>query len=926
MFPESLALTNYPKQLQQTFDAKFQPPQAITIETLQPRGICSGPNNSVSQVDRSQQLPKTEFERKMFAMKRLAQKKIRELSRSEDENIAVERILGKSNLNSIDKGLECEREKAQIDFKPQGLAEAKVDKTNHTEIMRIKNILEGQLSELESILDTTKGRKQQNLAKKSTQIEDKELTSKINKIITSLLKEISSLERQIMHLQIGSKHSEVAQKLLSTYQFSMSFIQTYHNEYSSRISEKYQEIFKEKLSKLTKSLTSCASQLSEFPNFDFPMPDLPSKPQKSISRNPPLPQKKNKSTNHKKAALPPKGLSKNPKTYKPSVNAISDQNRCFVRRTNYNQNPENEHPNFSSDESLISFLASKPGHSRLTSPSNSRAHLEGIPSPLLSRHQTIASQPLQAPGSTLHGIIDDLSQEMIEELVDEQIADVLNSIDLAQIVSEVPSTSHFKPLPDVLEDLDYYLSAINSYENLLSSVEKNLKLAEESPEIRETETPKVPEEASSEEKSLIIIPNPEHSPEDRDEELYVESSICKKTVSRKRPIDPVSIQNLSDDRYKMLRYNRLHQPSIRLALKHNLLERMKDEILDSAMDSVSRQIFKTLDNYVEKNFFDEFLKTPETMDFVRNILRKTTDVQPTDAATATLGIQTDQRTKSVQIQSTMASPTPSHSPLPSQDYSSDFSSYSLGTERSASDTGVMSENSEISIRISEHSVEIPSQLISSAELSQPVLRSGHEMVYGVSITEQISEISIGIPGLSHESPLPANDRSSSDSQTPTGSSIYISRAVTQLKTVSRSDSTEDPEFPAAAVESVSSSEPNLSEIAYSTVLRRRSDIVCLDIESMLPLPDTTEHEVSPALTDSPSDPDQPNEYTDTFTESNSTLYSPSETQTRKQSAVPLPPLTPIFQDSLDSSRALTQSASSRSTSVVTECIEELSDS
>ena len=175
----------------------------------------------------------------------------------------------------------------------------------------MKNILEEQLSQLESIVDPSKAKKSQGQGNKlapSQQAEEKELSLKINRVISSLSREVSSLERRVNRLpNVKEDTNELGKKLLSTYQFSMSFVQTYHTEYSSKLTESSQKLFKEKLSRLTKSLANCVTQLSEFPNFDFPMPDLGPRPKQA----PAAVKQKIKISNQKKNPNLPKRSSKN---------------------------------------------------------------------------------------------------------------------------------------------------------------------------------------------------------------------------------------------------------------------------------------------------------------------------------------------------------------------------------------------------------------------------------------------------------------------------------------------------------------------------------------------------------------------------------------------------------------------------------------
>ncbi|KAI6657497.1 hypothetical protein LOD99_243 [Oopsacas minuta] len=976
MFPNSLALTNYPKTLQQTFDIKCQPPQAITIETLHaPQKYQPIINNKQIKY----QPLSSGFENKMSAMKLLARNRITSTSRQDDTSNASEGF-------------------TQIDYNP--IPDIRKDKVgtlqrnvetkdkSETEIVRLKNILEEQLSQLESIIDPSKAKKSQTQRKKPIQqAEEKDLSLKINRVILSLSREVSSLERQINRLSNGKEDSnELGKKLLSTYQFSMSFIQSYHNEYNSKLTESSQNNFKEKLSKLNKSLANCVTQLSEFPNFDFPMPDLGP----STKQAPAAVKQKGKVSNPKKKIAPPKRF-KNIQTKLPQKidQNPSNQNRHYIRKplNQYPDRPLDIHPNFSSDESLISLLA-KPGHSRLASPSNSRLRqLDNTASRYteryLNKHNTKHSLMTYLDFGP---IINGLAQETMEEMIDEQISELISSINLSEVVSDLTPLQTFQSLPNLIEDLDYYLSAIDSYQNMVSSMEKNLECLQ----IRTQYEPKTDNPGSiippyedrdiyQQEDTIIVIPKPEPTITQIES---LEPGFTEQNHTIPSSINPLYIQNLTNDKYKMLRHNRLHQPSIRFAMKHNLLDNLKNEILNKSMDTVSEQIFQTLDNYVEKNFFDEFLKTPETMNLMQNIMRSDGTVPPA-VETSTLGIQTEKLTKNVQIQSILSSPSLTNTPTSSQIYTTDFS-----TDKSNIESTPFSEDSDsLILKYKTSIVENPTDKTSVLEnpTENDFTRSVASFIEDDTLytnnfeecTEQAAELSQlqeSVESFSIESPLkqsllaltPIMDASSllpvetegedlsSDSvykpepiKEPADSSISLGLTDSTISPVtmsdqsgSNNDSTDDNITMKSHLSPLTSKEPSLSDIAFESVLRKRSDIVCLDIDSMLVLNDVRDPSTYSPTPDSDDD-QQSNgkhthdiedtaqkhthtiqEYSTTFTQSNSTLYSLSEVRIDKTADILTLPQTPIFQDSLDNTNANTHSSPDTESNTATIPIEE----
>ena len=938
MFPNSLALTNCPQTLQQTFDIKCQPPQAITIETL--HNPHKYPQNH-KNTNKQQQQPclNTEFENRMLAMKLLARNRITNYSRQEMLSPARQ----PAALNPVgDVGKEEAHKGAVGQSGPnlQKKTESKDNSKARTEIIRLKNILEEQHSQLELIIDPSKAKRSFIQAKKlslSQQTEEKELSLKINRIISSLSREVSSLERQINRVTSTTGHTnELGQKLLSTYQFSMSFIQTYHNEYQSRLTESTQNNFREKLSKLTKSLANCVTQLSEFPNFDFPMPELAPKPVGTK-------QKRSKVQNQKKNPNLQKRLLKNANPQYIEQKPI-EPSRQYIRKPQLDS-----HHNLSSDESLISLLASKPGHLQL-SPSNSRIQLETIPPRKRGRYISKPAKLAMIKDIDLDPVLNGLAQETIEELIDEQISDVINSIDLSEVISRVPLVQNTQSLPELIEDLDYYLSAIDSYQSVVRSVEKNLASLdnpiEHKPKVQDT-TIEREDSRQFQEVKMIVIPRPDESGPD----IHTEPDTSTDKDPNVPSINPVFIQNLTDDKHKMMRHNRLHQPSIRFALKHNLLESLKDEILNSRMDSVSEQIFQTLDSYVEKNFFDEFLKTPETMNLVQNILRRATEGAGA-IETSTQAIQTDRQSRSVQIQSVLSSPTDTNSTVLSQAYSSDFQ-----TDKSISESTLLSEHSYSPIIQYESPLVDPTQTecsenVPTQQEQYTSLYSDNEeevTVLASNVTDGISMVEETVEMLSPslESPLPAILSPLALTpvrETPAAEAIEP-KQPTQEHSDGRDDTTFSP-FPDTDYSSdgapnlastarvplasphlspLTSKEASLSELAYDSVLRKRSDIVCLNIDDMLILQDGLD---PPTYSLSVSgEYDQPSrlkkgleEYNSTFTQSNSTLYSISQPQLEKDTDPLMAPQTPVFQDSLDNTQT---HSSSRGTPVTpTDSIEE----
>ena len=913
MFPNSLALTNCPKTLQQTFDVKCRPPQAITIETLHPPQK-RPPIQNMNQ--NTYQPLGTSFENKMLAMKLLARNRITSSSR-QDTN---------SNVSTNNP---CVNDTRKV-HKVESLQKKAENPKSNPEIVRLKNILEDQLSQLESIVDPSKAKKSQGQEKKlalSQQAEEKELSLKINRVISSLSREVSSLERRVNRLpNVKEDTNELGKKLLSTYQFSMSFVQTYHTEYSSKLTESSQKNFREKLSRLTKSLADCVTQLSEFPNFDFPMPDLGSKPKQT----PAAVKQKIKVSNQKKNPNLPKRSSRNVhlKLAQNTEHKPLSQDKHYIRKPT---NPIEVHHNLSSDESLISLLA-KPGHSRLTSPSNSRIQLGTHP--LSTRSTNIAIKPSMVY-LDIGPVIDGLSQETIEELIDEQISDVICSIDISEVATDLTPLQTLQSLPKLIEDLDYYLTAIDSYEDMVSSVERNLKNMESPTEYKpKGDIVSNIDLHKDREETMIIIPRPtpniDHLETDTtpQDELIISS------------INPVFIQNLTDDKFKMLRHNRLHQPSIRFAMKHNLLDSLKNDILNKSMDTVSEQIFQTLDNYVENNFFDEFLKTPETMNLLQNIMRSADAVTP-EKETCTLGIQTDKLTKNVQIQSALSSPSLTNTPTLSQIYTSDFS-----TDKSNIETTPISEQSSSLLQEYKSSLldsptekdftSVPSfveesvqttnnedseqdtELVRLQDISEESLSS--ESPFKQSLlaltpimdassllpVETDAEESISISGLT---PLPEEPPAdpNTDQLDSTISPVLSDNGSTAIQQLTSKSSEQS---------SLVSNESSLNDLAFGSVLRKRSDIVCLDIDSILPIDDITDvHDPTTHTLTANSETDvnkqklthSLQEYSTTFSQSYSTLYSPSETQFVRTSDAINHPQTPLYQDSLDNTNANTHS-------------------
>ena len=960
MFPNSLALTNCPQMHQQTFDIKCQPPQAITIETLHKPHKCPPNHGNISNnkpAKQQQQHPfiNTEFENKMLAMKLIARNRITNYSRQ--EILSTSREAGA--LNPVSEVRKEDIHKGETGPDLQTKSENKHNSKARTEIVRLKNILEEQQTQLESIIDPSKAKKSTIQGKKSSlsqQMEEKELSLKINRIISSLTREVSSLERQVSRVTSTTGHTnELGHKLLSTYQFSMSFIQTYHNEYQSRLTESTQNNFKEKLSKLTKSLANCVTQLSEFPNFDFPMPEIGPKPVGAK-------QKKSKVQNQKKNILLPKKSLKNAHPRLPQYieQKPIEPSRHYIRKapTQASDPQMDTHHNLSSDESLISLLASKPGHSRLSSPSNSRIQLETVTS-----RQTGFTNKRHGNISAKRAIIrendfNDLAQETIEELIDEQISDVICSIELSEVISHAPPSQNFQSLPELIENLDYYLSTIDSYQNMVMSVEKNLASLdspiERKPRAQDTMPTAVEKEGYREDK-MIVIPRPEQIATN----IHRDADIPAEKDSKMPTINPVFIQNLSDDKYKVMRHNRLHQPSIRFALRHNLLDSLKEEILNSSMDNVSEQIFQTLDNYVEKNFFDEFLKTPETMNLVQNIIRRTTGDSQT-VETLTQAIQTEKQSKNVQIQSVLSSPTATNSTILSQAYSSDFP-----TDKSTSESTPHSEHSYSPIiqyesplvdnpNETDFSENIPTQIEQGISLHSNTEDREEFTVLASNITDGISMVEETVEMLSPslESPLPgilsplaltpvrdipAAETTGQNQPTPEHLE-HSDREKTDttfspfLDTDYSSDgaliaaNTTDARVPLKSpyLSPLTSKEPSMSELAVGSVLRKRSDIVCLDIDDILILPDDADPPTY-SLTIS-GEYDQPSrlrpplrEYSSTFTHSNSTLDSISGTQLERETG-PIAPQTPISQDSLDNTRV--HSSSRGTPDTPTDSIEE----
>ena len=940
MFPNSLALTNCPQMLQQTFDIKCQPPQAITIETLHnpnkhPQGYKHSGNNKSAKQQQQQPCLNTEFENRMLAMKLLARNRITNYSR---QDISARESVALDPVSDVRKEEAHKGAVGQSGPKLQKKAENKDKSKAKSEITRLKNILEEQHSQLELIVDPSKAKKSLIQGKKqslSEQAEEKELSLKINRIISSLTREVSSLERQVTRVTSSTGHTnELGQKLLSTYQFSMSFIQTYHNEYQSRLTESTQNNFKEKLSKLTKSLANCVTQLSEFPNFDFPMPEIGPKPVATK-------QKKNKVQNKKNPNLQPKRLLKNAPTRFPQhvENNPTEPTRHYIR-------------NLSSDESLISLLASKPGHSQLSSPSNSRMQLDTIPSRQAGRytskpHGETAAYLAISRDIHFKSALIDLAQETVEELIDEQISDVINSIDLSEVISPMPAT---QSLSQLMIDLDYYLSAVDSYQSMVTNVQHNLASIDK-PRVADTPIEKEVSIQHREDK-IIVIPRPE--------QVGVDTHTDPDPPSHKDPslpsINPVFIQNLTEDRYKVMRHNRLHQPSIKFALRHNLLDSLKNEIMKSSMDSVSEQIFQTLDNYVEKNFFEEFLKTPETMDLIQNIMKRSTEeVNPHTTETITQAIQTDKQSRSVEIQSRVSSPALTNS---SQAYSSDFL-----TDKSLSESTLLSEHSYSPIihnesRLVDYPTDnectenIPSQTEQAISLHSN--NDGDEQEPTVSMVEETVEMlspSLESPLPRIMSPLgltPARDSPAaegvepyqltpehtqhSDARDDTTFSPFLDTDISSYgaEPVAKTVDARTPLNP-SYLSPLTSKEPSLSELACDSVLRKRSDIVCLDIDDIVCLPDgldppTYSLSVSGEY-DQPSRLKHPQkgleEYNSTFTQSNSTLYSISEPLPEKETNLLIPPhtpQTPIFQDSLDNTQV--HSSCGETPSPPTDSIEE----
>ena len=914
MFPNSLALTNCPKTLQQTFDVRCRPPQAITIETLHP----PQKHPPIQKMNQNNYQPLgTSFENKMLAMKLLARNRISSSSRQDTDS-------------SVSVNNPCMSDSSKVD-RVESLQKKVKDTENpnsNPEIVRLKNILEEQLSQIESIADPSKAKKSQSQVKKpaiSQQAEEKELSLKINRVISSLSREVSSLERRVNRLpNVKEDNNELGKKLLSTYQFSMSFVQTYHTEYSNKLTESSQKNFKEKLSRLTKSLANCVTQLSEFPNFDFPMPDLGQRPKQP----PPAVKQKIKISNQKKNPALPKRSSKS--VYLKLPRNIEqkqlNQDNHYIRKPT---DPVEIHHNLSSDESLISLLA-KPGHSRLTSPSNSRI--------LLGTHSHNTAVKPSMVYLDIGPVIDGLAQETIEELIDEQISDLLRSIDISEVATDLTPLQTLQPLPKLIEDLDYYLTAIDSYEVMVSSVERNLENLENPTKYKPKENivSSIISHKDREE-TMIVIPRP--SP-DID---YIERDTTPQNEVRTSSVNPVFIQNLTDDKYKMLRHNRLHQPSIRFAMKHNLLDSLKDDILNKSMDTVSEQIFQTLDNYVEKNFFDEFLKTPETMNLLQSIMRNADAVTP-DKETATLGIQTDKLTKSVQIQSALSSPSLTNTPTSSQIYTSDFSTDKYNVETTPisepSDSHLQEYKSSLADSPTEkdftrsvpsfveestqatynEDFEQDSELVRLQEISEESQSLESPFKQSLLALTPIMDVSSLLPveteaeessSISGLTPLP--EEPPADPNTPEQLDSTISPVLSDLSSDNDSTAIQQLTPTSPELSPLISRESSLNELAFDSVLRKRSDIVCLDIDSILPLDDVHDPSTHTLTANSLTDRNKQNqthslqEYSTTFTQSNSTLYSLSETQFVRASDVINPPQTPLFQDSLDNTNANTHS-------------------
>lgn len=914
MFPNSLALTNCPKALQQTFDVKCRPPQAITIETLHPPQ--KHPAIQKMNQNNYQPLGKS-FENKMLAMKLLARNRIASSSRHDTDFDISGNNPCLSGSSKVDK-VESLHKKVKDTENPK----------SNPEIARLKNILEEQLSQLESIVDPSKAKKSQGQGNKlapSQQAEEKELSLKINRVISSLSREVSSLERRVNRLpNVKEDTNELGKKLLSTYQFSMSFVQTYHTEYSSKLTESSQKLFKEKLSRLTKSLANCVTQLSEFPNFDFPMPDLGPRPKQA----PAAVKQKIKISNQKKNPNLPKRSSKNVHLKLPqnTEHKPLNQEKHYIRKPTI---PVEVYHNLSSDESLISLLA-KLGHSRLTSPSNSRIQL-GAHS-LSARNTNVATKPSMMY-IDIGPVIDGLAQETIEELIDEQISDLIFSIDISEVATDLSPLQTLQSLPKLIEDLDYYLTAINSYEDMVLSVERNLENLENPTNYKPKENivSNINSHEDREEETMIVIPRPTPNIS------YLETDTTPQNEVEMPSINPVFIQNLTDDKFKLLRHNRLHQPSIRFAMKHNLLDSLKNDILNKSMDTVSEQIFQTLDSYVEKNFFDEFLKTPETMNLLQNIMRNADAVTP-EKETTTLGIQTDKLTKNVQIQSVLSSPSLTNTPTQSQIYTSDFTTdksnsieatpiseqsdsllqeynsshvdshtekdftRSVPTFVEESTQATNNEDSEQDSELarlqntSEESLSIESPFKQSLLALTPIMD-----VSSLLPVETDAEESSSISGLT---PLP--EEPPADPNTPDQLDSTISPVLSDLSSVNNSNAIQQP----ASKSSPVSNESSMYDLAFGSVLRKRSDIVCLDIDSILPLDDPTTHTLTASQTELNEQKltHSLQEYSTTFSQSNSVLYSLSETQFVRTSDVINPPQTPLFQDSLDNTNANTHSS------------------